>query len=147
MIEKHVFGPVKHGASDRFRRADLEVYGINHFGPSYTALVFFNDPEVDEASAARDRPGYAGTFSIFAHRTCSGGEGHCDVPAERRRFDDRPSHPLTKAFRRVVVTDALRRVRDQGDELTITVVTACHPKIDPDGPLLDIEGMQLATFA
>lgn len=31
-----------------------------------------------------------------------------------RRFEDRPSHPLTRVFKRVVITDALRRALQTG---------------------------------
>jgi tyrosinase len=128
-------------------RADLEFYGINHFRPSYVARVFFNDPGVDASSATENRETYAGRFAILGHPTCFGGEGHCEVPEQHRRFDDRPSHPLTRAFKRVVVTDALRRCLDQ-PELTITVIASCHPddSLPEEGLLLDFEGLQLTTF-
>jgi hypothetical protein len=128
-------------------RADLEFYGINHFRPSYVARIFFNDPDVDAESASEDRPTYAGSFAMLGHPTCFGGEGHCEVHERSRRFDDRPSHPLTRAFKRVVVTGALTRCLDQ-DELTITVIASCDPdaSIPEEGPLLDFTGMQLTTF-
>jgi len=147
VIERYVFGPVRHGASSSMSRADLEFYGINHFRPSYVARIFFNDPDVDADSASEDRPSYAGSFSMLGHPTCFGGEGHCEVPERNRRFDDRPSHPLTRAFNRVVVTEALTRYLDQ-DELTITVIASSDPdaSIPEEGPLLDFTGMQLTTF-
>lgn len=146
MIEKHVFGPIKHAAPADFYRADLEFYGINHFRPSYTAHVFFNDPDVTEKTASEGRPSYAGSFSIFGHQTCSGDEGHCDAHEHLRRFDDRPSHPLTRAFKRVLVTDALRRVQSEGEDLTITVVVSTDPSVDLAESVLDFTGMQLSTF-
>jgi hypothetical protein len=147
MVEKHVFGPIRHGAGGTFQRADLEFYGVNHFRPSFVARVYFNDPEVDEASATEARDTYAGSFAIFGHQRCSGDEGHCDVHPHARRFDDRPSHPLTRAFKRVVVTDALRRCLDR-EELTITVLVSCDPQEAADAaePLLDFQGMQITTF-
>jgi hypothetical protein len=146
--EKHTYGPIKHGASPLMRRADLEFYGINHFRPSYVARIFFNDPEVDVDNAADDRPSYAGRFAIFGHQTCTGGEGHCEVHPHARRFDDRPSHPLTRAFKRVVVTDAVRRCLSEGEDLTITVIATSDPKapMEYEGNLLEFQGMQLATF-
>jgi len=147
VIERYVFGPVNHGASPSMSRADLEFYGINHFRPSYVARIFFNDPDVDAESASEDRPTYAGSFAMLGHPTCFGGEGHCEVHERSRRFDDRPSHPLTRAFKRVVVTEALTRCLGEA-ELTITVIASCDPdaSIPEDGPLLDFEGMQLTTF-
>ena len=150
MAEKHVFGPIEVRVPERMARADLELYRIDHFRPSYTALVFFNDPDVTEENASGERSSYAGRFSIFGHQRCSGDEGHCDVHEHLRRFDDRPSHPLTRAFKRVVVTDALRRVAGAG-ELTITIVAEASPSQTEEGahpdPLLSFEGLQLTTFA
>ena len=146
MREKHVFGPFEHRASTMLQRADLELYGINHFRPSYVALVYFN-ADVDVEGATEDHDGYAGSFTIFGHGRCTGDLGHCEVHPHARRFDDRPSHPLTRAFKRVVVTEALRKCL-ASTELTITVIVSSDPEdeIESGDPLLDIEGMQLTTF-
>jgi hypothetical protein len=143
------FGPVTHDRVAEFVRADLEIYGINHFRPSYVAHVFLNDADVDAASASEDRASFAGSFAMFGHLRCVGDEGHCDVPTGARRFDDRPSHPLTRAFRRVVITDALRRVLAETDRITITVVVTAlaDEAIEIGGELLDVTGMQISTFA
>jgi hypothetical protein len=145
--EKHVFGPVAHDASPTMERADLEFYGINHFRPSYVALIYFNDPDVDEENATEERESFAGRFAIFGHQVCVGSEGHCEIHNHVRRFDDRPSHPLTRAFKRVVVTEQLRRCLTD-EELRITVIAAADPEaaMDFDGPLFDFQGMQLAAF-
>lgn len=147
MIEKYEFGPIAHGATASLARADLEFYGINHFRPSYVAFVYFNDPEVGVDDATEDRDSFAGKFAIFGHQTCSGSEGHCEVHGHIRRFDDRPSHPLTRAFKRVVVTDALRRCLTN-DDLTVTVIASCDPEAEIafEGSLLDFQGLQLTTF-
>jgi hypothetical protein len=147
MVEKHVYGPFRHGAGRAFRRTDLEFYRINHFRPSYVVNVYFNDPEVDEASDSRSRATYAGSFTIFGHTTCVGDEGHCVEHLEASRFDDRPSPPLTRAFKRIMVTDALRRVLDQ-EELTITLIATVSPHAETafEGSLLDFQGLQLAAF-
>jgi len=110
--------------------------------------VFFNDPDLSVENASEDRPSYAGTFAVLGHQRCFGDEGHCEVPTESRRFDDRPSHPLTRAFRRVVVTDALRRVLPSGGELTVTLVVSARADDDAKdgGDLLNLGGMQLSKF-
>lgn len=163
MAEKYVFGPIAYAAGKDFQRADLEFYGIDPFRPSFSARIFFNDPAVEFATATEDRPSYAGSFAVFGHERCSGDAGHCDAHTEQRRFDDRRSHPLTRAFKRVIVTDALRKVAAAGEKLTITVIVAGPA----DGPargsgkrsgkgsaakehhyerLLDFRGLQLVTF-
>jgi len=148
MPEKHQYGPIQYAAPAHFSRADLEFYSISHFRPSYTALIYFNDAEVNEQNATKSRPGYAGCFSIFGHRFCSGDEGHCEVHDHHNRFDDRPTHPLTPAFKRVIVTDAIRKVQAAGQtELAITVVCFTEPGLESESePLLEFGGMQLSFF-
>lgn len=147
MVEKYEFGPIDLAVDPEFSRADLEFYGIDHFRPSYVAEIFFNDPDVNEDSVDDERPSYAGRFAIFGHARCLGDEGHCEVPEEPRRFDDRPSHPLTRAFKRVVVTDAVRKLTG-ADQLEVTVIVTTAPDAEGDyeGPLLSFKGLQLTTF-
>ncbi len=147
MVERQMYGPFRHGAGRAFRRADLEFYRINHFRPSYNVNVYFNDPDVDESTDSRDRATYAGSFSIFGHTTCVGDEGHCVEHIDQFRFDDRPSPPLTRAFKRIMVTEALRRNLDRA-ELTITLIATSSPRADAgfEGRLLDFQGLQLTTF-
>ena len=148
MKEKREYGPVPHECPGEFERADLEVYGINHYKPSYTAMIFLNDPDVTEDNAEDTRASYAGRFSVFGHYHCFGGPGHCQVPASTRRFDTRPSHPLTKAFKRVDITAALKQAVQQGENLTITIVAHSAEGDDDDSVknLMDFGGIQLTTF-
>lgn len=148
MIERRTFGPFNHGISRPFTRADLEVYGINTFRPSYTVHVFFDDPKMENPKEPEKHPGYAGRFSVFGHPQCVGDDMHCHVDVTARRFDDRPSHPLTPAFRRVIVTDALRTAITGGRRITVTLLastTASKSDIEGDH-LLEISGLQLVTF-
>jgi hypothetical protein len=147
MAETHVLGPIPLHVPAGLTRADLEFYGVDHFCPSYVAQVFFNDSDVDADAAGPDRHSYAGRFAIFGHQRCAGDEGHCEVHEHLRRFDDRPSHPLTRAFKRVVVTDAVLRHRDAA-ELTITVVVTADPEemAGRSETLLNFRGAQLTMF-
>ena len=138
-----------HRAPDAFTTAHLEIYGIDHFRPSYDALVFFNDPDVVLENATEERESYAGRFAIFGHAKCYGSEGHCSIGSEHRRFDMRRTHPLTKAFKRVDVTDALKKAVEFGDDLEITIVAETGDSEaleEVEGPLLSCSGMQLVTF-
>ena len=148
MVETHVYGPFGHGVAREFQRADLEFYRINHFRPSFVVNVYFNDPDVDEKTDSPERATYAGSFSVFGHTTCVGDEGHCVEHLEVGRFDDRPTPPLTRAFKRIQVTDALRRCLDS-DQLRITLIATTNPKAGAgfEGDLLDFQGLQLTTFA
>lgn len=148
MIEKRTFGPVAHNIARPYTRADLEIYGINTFRPSYTVHVFFNDPSVKDLDKPEERATYAGRLSVFGHPRCVGDEGHCHVPDSIRRFDTRPSHPLTRAFRRVIVTEALRTAIEAGRELTITFLAGADAdKNDIEGKyLFSFKGLQIVTF-
>ena len=147
MAETHVLGPIPLRVPAKLTRADLELYGVDHFCPSYVAQVFFNDADLEADTAGPDSPSYAGRFAIFGHQRCAGDEGHCEVHEHLRRFDDRPSHPLTRAFKRVVVTDAVLRQRD-ASELTITLVVTADPEeiAGRSEVLLNFRGAQLTMF-
>ena len=45
----------------------------------------------------------------------------------RRRYDPRPAHPLSRAKKVVIATDAVRRAMEQGDTATVTVVPIVEP--------------------
>ncbi len=147
-FEKRVFGPIATPTDLGFKRADLEIFGIRHAFGSYTALVFLNNPDVDSGGASKRSRGYAGTFSIFGHGGCLGDAGHCDVENTRRRFDDRPSHPLTPGFRRLIITKPLRKTCRKSDDLTITIVacSATDENAEQAKRLIDIGGLQISTF-
>lgn len=148
MIKIYHFGPLNCKKNKDFVRADLEFYGINHFRPSYHAKIFFNDPDITVSNANSARDSYAGSFSIFGHPTCYGSEGHCEIMNHTRRFDDRPSHPLTRAFKRVSVTEALRKVVEQEvSQLNVSIVVNCEGEPENEKtPLLDFQSIQLVTF-
>jgi hypothetical protein len=148
MVEKQVYGPFRHQAAAGFRRADLEFYGVNHFRPSFVVNVYFNDPDVDASTDSRQRATFAGGFTVFGHSTCVGDEGHCVEYVEVGRFDDRPTPPLTRAFKRIRVTEALRHCLYR-DDLTITLMVTSSPTAPHgfEGRLLDFQGLQIAAFA
>jgi hypothetical protein len=129
-----------------FDRADLVFYGVDHSGPSFEARVFLNQPDAD-ASADRDDPSFAGSFTVFGHGGCAGDAGHCDVPTgPPDPFDLRPPHALTPQTKTVIVTEALRRVTDP--DLVITVVAVAP---GADGPVtsdaLQFDSFRLLTFS
>ena len=143
LVERHELGPFKLTDTEGIERADLELYGIDHFCPSYTALVFLNAAQVPTEELTDEHESYAGSFSIFGHQRCSGDDGHCTTHPHLRRFDDRPSHPLTRAFKRVVITDALRRAKTVE---TVTLVVSGVVEEKQTKPLFSAEGAQIATF-
>ncbi|WP_433785336.1 hypothetical protein ACQPX6_03045 [Actinomycetospora sp. CA-101289] len=103
-------------------RADIEFQGIDHSETSYEGRVFLNNPDATEGTPTTEDEGYAGSFHIFGHGGCYGDDhGHCEV-VPRRPFDPRPEHPLARAGKTVIATEALRRVAAPGSTVRITVV-------------------------
>lgn len=155
MIEVHEFKPFKPVVPPVFKRVDLEIYGIDHFRQSYTGMVYINVGDIEPTKIKASDSRCAGRFSVFGHAECTGDEGHCSFTQMPGRFDVRRSHPLTPAFKRVTVTDAVQAALEIGDEVAITIVAA-----DEDGAkerktksyetksqLLVCKGLQLVFFA
>ncbi len=155
MIEMHKLKAIKPEIEQDFKRADLEIYGIDHFCPSYSGLIFLNCDEKDPKKLRPDHPDCAGRFSVFGHENCTGDEGHCHMTVPQR-FDTRRSHPLTKAFKRVEITGALKKALKTRKTLQITVLVAdeegaVKPKKKKGASkrkaLFSCEGLQVVTFA
>ena len=56
---------------------------------------------------------------------------------------------MTRAFRRVVVTDALRRTIAETPDVTVTIIVTARADetLEYEGSLLDLEGLQISCFA
>jgi hypothetical protein len=116
---------------ESYTRADLLVYGVRHDGPSFEARVFFNKPDANADTPLSLEEGYAGSFRVFGHGWCTGTNGHCDVPRDRRSFDRRPPHHLTPSVKRVVVTDGLRfALQNNASDLSVTFVPVVRTTMD-----------------
>lgn len=131
-----------------FDAADLVFYDVDHSGPSFRALVFFN-----VADASLDTPleldaGYAGSFVVFGHGGCFGEAGHCHVPpGHKDPFDSRPLHPLTPQTQLVDVSDALQVARGQGEYLSVTVLPIVPgPEAAEQRDVLEFSAMRLLTY-
>ncbi|HEX8648819.1 MAG TPA: tyrosinase family protein [Thermoleophilaceae bacterium] len=129
-----------------FMRADLEIGGINQRGSSFEGRVYLNRPDAD-AGTGYDDGSYAGSFHVFAHGGCFGGEGHCDVPDERRRFDRRPLPPAIRLKKRVQMTEALRKALGAG-ELSVSIVAIREEGAGggDDEPLFDARRVSIVLY-
>ncbi len=105
-----------------FYRADIQFQGVDHSGASYQARIFLNNSDADETTEKTAQKGYAGSFHIFGHGGCFGDVGHCEIRGPRRPYDPRPEHPLKPTEKVVIASDAIRKVMDEGNEVTVTVV-------------------------
>jgi tyrosinase len=106
-------------------RADIEFHGVDHAGASYEGRVYLNNPDANADTGYED-PSYAGSYHIFGHGGCLGDPGHCDVEP-RREYDPRPAHPLTRAKKVVIATDAVNRAVADGGDVSVTVVPIVEP--------------------
>lgn len=104
-------------------RIDLEFQGIDHSGPSYEGRIFINNPQADKNTPMTIKNGYVGSYHIFGHGGCFGSEGHCEIPTQRRRLHDyRPSHHLRPQYKRVIITESLRKLGRSTNKFNITII-------------------------
>ncbi len=130
-----------------FQEAYLEIFGINHLRPSYTAWIFFRKNLTKRVSPGNK--GFAGTLAVFGHSECWGGPGHCQNSEELRRFDSRPSSPMTRAFKRIPVAHALKaQIGNNKSSIDICIYAFSRELWPSQGKqkLLCCKGLQLVTF-
>ena len=109
-------------------RADLVFYDVDHAGPSYVAHVFVDAPDATLATKRDAEHGYVGSYTVFGHGGCYGGEGHCDTTARfEDAFDRRLRHPLTPTVMTVGATGALRPALEDPEKTSIRVAVAIEP--------------------
>jgi hypothetical protein len=146
MVERFTGAAIELPPAERpFQRADLLFYGLDHSGPSYEGMVFF-DPRGVGGGAVETHRAYVGSFFLFGHGGCFGDAGHCDVPTERDPFDLRPPHQLEPAVRILTITDAVRALLERGEDgAKVTVNTRSADPRSPD--VLAFDTVRLATYA
>lgn len=130
-------------------RADLILYGVDHSGPTYEARDFLDNPKATEETPRDSEAGYAGSYTVFGHGGCFGGEGHC-APKERYSddFDRRPPHPLTPQTMSVTITDALARIA--GDQVRVHIVAVVREEFAKETGISEVspcESVRLVTYA
>lgn len=147
-MDRFVSQPIEIPDAERtdFSRADLIFRSVDHSGDSFTAHVFLDNPEADETTPMDEASGYAGWFAIFGHGGCAGDVGHCDLPLDQLDPEDqRLLHPLTPHTKRVLITEALRRV--PGPRVTITVIPVIPGRTAPQrADVLDFESLEVAIY-
>ncbi len=104
-----------------FQRLDLEFEGVRHDGPSFVALVYLNNRQVNERTGRDASKGFAAGFSVFAHGICWGEDDHCEIREPVSAFDRRPEDRLTPQNVTLDVTDEVKALGPV-DQLEVTVV-------------------------
>jgi hypothetical protein len=134
--------------NNKFYRVDLQFYGIDHSGPSYEGRIFINNPQADEDTPTTLKNGYVGSYHIFGHGRCFGDVGHCDIRGPISPFDFRPSHPLTPAFKRIRITDQIKKIGKNTKELVITIVPILSGIVeDQNKDVVRLERISIVSYS
>ena len=136
-----------------YRRADVELHGVDQAVPSYEGRIFLDNPEADRETAPTPENRYLGSFFVFGKVECWGDdESHCREPDERRKFDRR-RNPTRWAKVRVRTPDGLlsRLLEQADDEVTLNLVAVVPDREDYRrfGPadVLRFERISIVTYA
>lgn len=133
-----------HDPKAPFKRADLELIGVDQRVPSFSAHVYLDNPRVSE-DAGSDGRGYAASFAFFGHgEDCWGDEGHCEISDPVSPFDKRAESTSQPANVTVDVTEALSRLVDK-DSVRVTILAWATGK-DSEEPLRFSE-LMLVTYS
>jgi tyrosinase len=130
-----------------FRRADLELVGLEKAGPSFVLDVFVGNPEADSGTAHEITTGWAGTMPVFAHGDCWGGRGHCDIPTGPvSPFDRRLPHGLTPTNLTMEVTEALRFLGPVEEVVVTILAQEADPERQEREQILRFAELLLVTY-
>lgn len=113
-----------------FRRADILFEGVDQSGPSFEARVFLNNPSADDETDMTSENGYVGSFHVYGYGLWPSDFTAEDAPSSGSRT---PRMPITKY---IMATEALRAALAEGDDVTVTVVTAFYT---PSGTDLTVD--------
>jgi hypothetical protein len=148
--KKLVSGPLKFDIKKldkKFYRVDLEFRGLDHSGPSYEGRVFVNNPKADHNTPKTLEKGYVGSYHIFGHGRCFGDVGHCEIRRAISPFDYRPSHPLSPAFKRIRITDQIKKIGNDRKELVITIVPILSGSLkDQSEDVVKLERISIVSY-
>jgi tyrosinase len=132
-------------------RADLTFSGLDHSGPSYEVLVYFNAPDAGPDTARTESAGYAGRFAVFGHGGCFGADGHCDVTEPVSPFDRTHPHQLVPASRSLEVTPAIKALVAAGGtsvQVSLVPIVRSSALASPDqaADVLVLDQVALHTY-
>jgi hypothetical protein len=135
--EKIVFDFDKLGPE--FYRADLELQGVDHSGPSYEGRVFINNDTANDDTPTDANNRYVGSYYIFGHGGCYGDVGHCDMRRERTRFNLIPNQ-LKPENISMIITPIIKDLKNNTQEFKITIVPVLSDS-NPMGRDIDLENI------
>jgi tyrosinase len=122
-----------------FSRADVEIHDVDHSGVSYEGRVFLNNPDANQRTPKDEKSNYAGSYHIFGHGGCFGDIGHCDYKPERRAYDTRLNSDIRPQYKRIIVTNLLKKLGKNTNKFTITIVPVLYARSEKESiPKKDI---------
>jgi hypothetical protein len=122
-----------------FKRADIEVYGVDLSGPSYEGRVFLNNPDADADTPPAPENGYAGSFHVYGYGIWPGDIGKATDASSAGHAGVRA--PIQKE---VIATEAVRRAAAKGGDIIVTIVPVYHGKALPDASdALKLDGVRI----
>lgn len=137
--------PIEEGRE--FGRADLIIYDVEHRYASYEVRAFLDHDDADYSTPLELDEGYAGCFTVFGHGGCFGSPGHCD-PEDREKdeFDLRLPNKVAPQIKRIIITEALRRVT--AGQTTVTLVCVRPGEGDTAEPSdeMSFSSLRLTTY-
>lgn len=107
------------------KRADIEVAGLEHGGPSYELRIFLANAGADHETPSTAEHGYAGSIHVYGMGMPAGSGA-----------------PLRKT-RSIIATEAVRAAAAGAGSVGVTLVAV---PADPDGPPVDLDGVEVAVL-
>lgn len=126
-----------------YRKVELRLHQVEQPQYSYALRVFINQPEANLDTPTEGNPHYAGYASFFGHGRCIGGPGHCDPPPnDRRAYDLRVRHHNAPGNIHLDITEAVEKLKNDADSMTITLVLM-GPEASDAAPSLRMDGLSI----
>lgn len=121
---------------DALGRADIEVAGLEHGGPSFELRIFLNNPAADRATEPTHDNGYAGSIHVYGY----GQPSPPPSPGDDPQLAGGPRMPRTRS---VIATDAVRAAAGAGSLAAVTLVP-----VAPGGgaTAVDLEGVRVRVL-
>jgi hypothetical protein len=129
-----------------YRRADVELHGVDQAVPSYEGRMFLNRPDADRTTPLSEDEGYIGSFFVFGKVECWGDdEEHC-APATGRKFDARRPPPRYAKVRVRTPEGVVRRLAERAaGDLSLHIV-AVAPEAEERPDMLRFDRLSIVTY-
>lgn len=128
-----------------FETAELQLHNVKHPKNSFEIRVFLNQPDANANTPTEGNDHFAGSMFLFGHGECAGDVGHCDPQVHRGKFDLRPSSHVAPFTLFLDVTNSIKTMVDNTDEVTVKLVAVDFKGNQIDQPETDFDAIALVT--